>query len=502
MKKLIATLALGLAVLGFSGGVLAQAAASAPEAAASVAAAAPAAAASAAEAASAPAAAPVINKGDTAWMLVATLLVILMTVPGLALFYGGLVRSKNMLSVLMQVLVTFSMIVVLWFIYGYSLAFTEGNAFFGGLDRLFMKGSWDNVAGTFAPAATFSKGVYIPEIVFAAFQATFAGITCCLIVGAFAERIKFSAVLLFMVLWFTFSYAPIAHMVWYWMGPDAYASKDVADAMTGKAGQIWQWGALDFAGGTVVHINAAVAGLVGAYMIGKRVGYGKEAFTPHSLTLTMVGASLLWVGWFGFNAGSALEANGFAALAFINTFGATAAAVLAWCIGEALVKGKASMLGAASGAVAGLVAITPAAGNVGIMGALVIGFIAGFACLWGVTGLKRLLGADDSLDVFGVHGVGGIVGALLTGVFNSPALGGPGYVADWVTATMVTPADYSIASQVWVQLKAVLLTIVWSGVVSVVAYKIVDLVIGLRVPEEEEREGLDITSHGETAYHQ
>jgi Amt family ammonium transporter len=502
MKKLIATLALGLAVLGFSGGVLAQAAASAPEAAASVAAAAPAAAASAADAASAPAAAPVINKGDTAWMLVATLLVILMTVPGLALFYGGLVRSKNMLSVLMQVLVTFSLIVVLWFIYGYSLAFTEGNAFFGGLDRLFMKGTWDNVAGTFAPAATFSKGVYIPEIVFAAFQATFAGITCCLIVGAFAERIKFSAVLLFMVLWFTFSYAPIAHMVWYWMGPDAYASKEVADAMTGKAGQIWQWGALDFAGGTVVHINAAVAGLVGAFMIGKRVGYGKEAFTPHSLTLTMVGASLLWVGWFGFNAGSALEANGFAALAFINTFGATAAAVLAWCIGEALVKGKASMLGAASGAVAGLVAITPAAGNVGIMGALVIGFIAGFACLWGVTGLKRLLGADDSLDVFGVHGVGGIVGALLTGVFNSPALGGPGYVADWVTATMVTPADYSIGSQVWVQLKAVLLTIVWSGVVSVVAYKIVDLVIGLRVPEEEEREGLDITSHGETAYHQ
>jgi len=499
MKKLIATLALGLAVLGFSGAVLAQAA-SAPEAAASVAEAATAVAAAASDAAPA-AAAPVINKGDTAWMLVATLLVILMTVPGLALFYGGLVRSKNMLSVLMQVMVTFSLIVVLWFIYGYSLAFTEGNAFVGGLDRLFMKGSWDNVAGTFAPAATFSKGVYIPEIVFAAFQATFAGITCCLIVGAFAERIKFSAVLLFMVLWFTFSYAPIAHMVWYWMGPDAYASKEVADAMTGKAGQIWQWGALDFAGGTVVHINAAVAGLVGAFMIGKRVGYGKEAFTPHSLTLTMVGASLLWVGWFGFNAGSALEANGFAALAFINTFGATAAAVLAWCIGESLMKGKASMLGAASGAVAGLVAITPAAGNVGIMGALVIGFVAGFACLWGVNGLKKMLGADDSLDVFGVHGVGGIVGALLTGVFNSPSLGGPGFVADWVTATMVTPADYSIGAQVWVQLKAVMLTIVWSGVVSAVAYKIVDLVIGLRVPEDEEREGLDITSHGETAYH-
>ena len=433
-------------------------------------------------------------------MMVSTLLVILMTVPGLALFYGGLVRSKNMLSVLMQVMVTFSLIVVLWFIYGYSLAFTEGNSFIGGFDRLFMKGIWDNAAGTFANAATFSKGVVIPEIVFAAFQATFAGITCALIVGAFAERIKFSAVLLFMVLWFTFSYLPMAHMVWFWMGPDAYTSKEVVDAMNAKAGYIWQHGALDFAGGTVVHINAAVAGLVGAFMVGKRIGYGREAMAPHSLTLTMVGASLLWVGWFGFNAGSALEANGFAALAFINTFGATAAAVLAWCIGEALMRGKASMLGAASGAVAGLVAITPAAGNVGIGGALVIGFIAGFACLWGVNGLKKMLGADDSLDVFGVHGVGGIVGALLTGVFNSPALGGPSLVGDWVTASMVSAADYSIANQVWVQLKGVLITIVWSGVVSFVAYKIVDLTIGLRVSEEDEREGLDITSHGETAY--
>jgi Amt family ammonium transporter len=458
------------------------------------------AAASAAEAA--PAAAPVPNKGDTSWMMVATLLVIMMSIPGLALFYGGLVRSKNMLSVLMQVFVTFSLIIVLWFIYGYSLAFTEGNAFFGGMDRLMMKGVWDNAAGTFANAATFSKGVYIPEIVFAVFQATFAAITCALIVGAFAERVKFSAVLLFMALWFTFSYLPIAHMVWFWMGPDAYASKDVADAMTAKAGWLWQSGALDFAGGTVVHINAAVAGLVGAYMIGKRVGYGKESMTPHSLTLTMVGAALLWVGWFGFNAGSALEANGFAALAFINTLLATAAAVLAWCIGEALMKGKASMLGAASGAVAGLVAITPACGNVGIGGALVIGLAGGFACLWGVTGLKKLLGADDSLDVFGVHGVGGIVGALLTGVFNAPSLGGPGYVADWVTVTMVTEADFSIAAQVWIQAKAVLTTVVWSGVVSFVAFKIVDLLIGLRVPEDEEREGLDITSHGETAYHQ
>jgi Amt family ammonium transporter len=511
MKKLLVSLALGLSLLTTGVAALAQAPAAAPAAAVAEAttatpteaASAPAAAMQApVAAAAAPAAAPapVPNKGDTAWMLVSTILVILMVVPGLALFYGGLVRSKNMLSVLMQIMVTFSLIVVLWFIYGYSLAFTEGSAFFGGFDRLFMKGIWDNTAGTFANAATFSKGVVIPEIVFAAFQATFAGITCALIVGAFAERIKFSAVLLFMVIWFTFSYVPMAHMVWFWMGPDAYTSAEVVDAMTSKAGYIWQSGALDFAGGTVVHINAAVAGLVGAYMVGKRIGYGKEAMAPHSLTLTMVGAALLWVGWFGFNAGSALEANGFAALAFINTLGATAAAVLAWCVGEALMRGKASMLGAASGAVAGLVAITPAAGNVGIGGGLVIGFVAGFACLWGVHGLKKLLGADDSLDVFGVHGVGGIVGALLTGVFNSPSLGGPGFVADWVTATGITAADYSIVSQVWIQAKAVLITLVWSGVVSFIAYKVVDLTIGLRVSEEDEREGLDITSHGETAY--
>jgi len=508
MKKLLACLALAAAALAPS--AWAQEAASAPAATAAVAAApeaasaaapAPAAASAPAEAASAPAAAPVPNKGDTTWMMVSTLLVIMMTVPGLALFYGGLVRSKNMLSVLMQVMVTFSMIVVLWVLYGYSIAFTEGNAFFGGLDRLFMKGIWDNAAGTFANAATFSKGVYIPEIVFAAFQATFAGITACLIVGAFAERAKFSAVLLFMALWFTFSYLPIAHMVWFWMGPDAYSAASVVDEMNGKAGLLWQWGALDFAGGTVVHINAAVAGLVGAYFVGKRIGYGKESFTPHSLTLTMVGASLLWVGWFGFNAGSALEANGFAALAFINTFVATAAAVLSWSVGEALHKGKASMLGAASGAVAGLVAITPAAGNVGVGGALIIGVIAGFACLWGVSGLKKLLGADDSLDVFGVHGVGGIVGALLTGVFNSPNLGGPSAVADWVSVTMITGDAYSIGAQVLTQAKAVGVTVVWSGIVSVIAYKIVDMVIGLRVSEEEEREGLDISAHGETAYH-
>ncbi len=497
MKKFLISLALGLGLLSAGSFALAEDAPAAPAASAS--AAAPAAGdAAPAEAAAAPA--PVPNKGDTAWMMTSTLLVIMMAVPGLALFYGGLVRSKNMLSVLMQVMVTFSLIVVLWFIYGYSIAFTEGGAFFGGFDRVMMKGIWDNAAGTFAPAATFSKGVYIPEIVFAAFQASFAGITCALIVGSFAERIKFSAVLLFSALWFTFSYAPIAHMVWFWMGPDAYASKEVVDAMNAKGGYLWQMGALDFAGGTVVHINAAVAGLVGAYMIGKRIGYGKEAMAPHSLTLTMVGAALLWVGWFGFNAGSALEANGFAALAFINTFGATAAAVLAWCIGEALMRGKASMLGAASGAVAGLVAITPACGNVGIGGALIIGFLSGFAGLWGVNGLKKMLGADDTLDVFGVHGVCGILGALLTGVFNSPALGGPGFVADWVTATGVTAADYSIAAQVLVQAKAVGLTIVWSGIVSLIAFKIVDMTVGLRVSEEDEREGLDITSHGETAY--
>ena len=505
MKKLLVSLALGLSLLTAGVATLAQtpapaAEASAPAVAAPTATATPAAtAAPAADAAVAPAAAPVIkfDKGDVSWMMLSTLLVILMAVPGLALFYGGLVRSKNMLSVLMQVMVTFSLIVVLWMVYGYSLAFTEGNAFIGGFDRLFMKGLFDPATGVFAPAATFSKGVYIPELLFAAFQASFAGITCCLIIGAFAERAKFAGVLVFMVIWFTFSYAPVAHMVWFWMGPDAYTAPGVVDAMNAKAGLLWQWGALDFAGGTVVHINAAVAGLVGAYMIGKRVGYGKEASTPHSLTLTMVGAALLWVGWFGFNAGSALEAGTSAVLAFMNTFTATGAAVLAWCIGEALMRGKASMLGAASGAVAGLVAITPAAGNVGLMGAIIIGFIAGFACLWGVNGLKKLLGADDSLDVFGVHGVGGIVGALLTGVFNTHSLGGPGIVGDWVTASMVTT---EIGPQVLIQLKAVVLTIVWSGVVAVVAYKIADLTVGLRVTEEEEREGLDISSHGETAY--
>ncbi len=456
--------------------------------AADAAAVAPAAAASAA----APAAAPTPNKGDTAWLIVATLLVAMMSIPGLALFYGGLVRAKNMLSVLMQVMMVFSLITVLWFIYGYSLAFTEGGAFFGGFDRLFMKGlTVDSVA------ATFSKGVVVPELMFACFQATFAAITCGLIVGAFAERITFSAVLLFMVIWFTFSYLPIAHMVWFWPGPDLYTDAAAAEKATATAGWLFQKGALDFAGGTVVHINAAVAGLVGAILVGKRIGLGRESMAPHSLTLTMVGAALLWVGWFGFNAGSALEANGSAALAFGNTLLATAGAVVSWTFAEWVMKGKPSMLGAASGAVAGLVAITPAAGFVGLMGGLVMGLLAGVVCLWGVNGLKHLIGADDSLDVFGVHGVGGILGALLTGVFASPSLGGTG-IYDYV-ANAVAP-DYSIASQVWIQFQGVITTVVWSGLVAFIAYKLVDMIIGLRVTEEEEREGLDISSHGETAY--
>jgi Amt family ammonium transporter len=495
MKKLFASLALGLAVLGWlPGAALAQdAAASAPAAAAQAAPAADAAASAPAPAAeAAPAATPVPNKGDTAFMTIATALVILMTIPGLALFYGGLVRSKNMLSVLMQVFVVFALISVLWVVYGYSLAFTASGPFIGTLDKLFLAGVTPESVG-----ATFSKGVYIPELTFIAFQGTFAAITTALIVGAFAERFKFSAVLLFSVLWFTFAYLPMAHMVWYWDGPDAITDAAALEKVTAAAGWLWQKGALDFAGGTVVHINAAMAGLVGAYMVGKRIGYGREAMAPHSLTLTMVGASLLWVGWFGFNAGSNLEANGVAALAFINTIVATAAATLSWIAGEALMKGKGSMLGAASGAVAGLVAITPACGFVGVGGALIIGLIAGFVCLWGVNGLKKLLGADDSLDVFGVHGVGGVTGALLTGVFASPSLGGTG-TCDYVANTC---GGYpGIGTQVWIQLQGVLTTIVWSGVVAFAAFFIVKMVIGLRVSEEEEREGLDITSHGETAY--
>jgi Amt family ammonium transporter len=439
------------------------------------------------------AAAPVPNKGDTSWLLISTAIVIFMTLPGLGLFYGGLVRSKNLLSVLMQCFVIFSLVTVLWALYGYSLAFTEGNAFFGGFDRLLMKGLTPD-----ANAATFSKGVVVPELAYFVFQDAFAAITCALIVGAFAERVRFSAVLVFTVLWFTFAYVPIAHIVWFWAGPDGYTSAEAADALNAKGGFMFQRGALDFAGGTVVHINAAMAGLVGAYLIGKRVGYGREPFKPHNLALTMTGASMLWVGWFGFNAGSALEANGSAALAFANTLVATAAAVLAWSAGEWLRRGKPSMLGGASGAVAGLVAITPAAGYVGLGGALIIGALAGFACLWGVNGLKRLLGADDSLDVFGVHGVGGILGALLTGVFAAPALGGVG-IYDYV-ANAVAP-DYSIAHQLLVQATGVGLTLVWSGGVALVAFKNAHWTTdGLRVPEEQEREGLDISSHGEAAY--
>jgi Amt family ammonium transporter len=478
MKKILAGSAMALAIGATS--MLVASPAFAQQAATAVAAA----------AAVAPALVP--NKADTAWMLLCTALVILMTLPGLALFYGGLTRSKNILSVLVQCMFGFSLITVLWAIYGYSFAFTEGSAFIGGLDRLFLAGiTPDSVA------ATFSKGIVIPEFVFMSFQAAFATITCCLIIGSFAERAKFSAIIVFMIIWFTFSYLPIAHMVWFWPGPDDIKDAASLEAITARAGWLWQKGVLDFAGGTVVHINAAIAGLVGSFMVGKRLGYGKEAMKPHNLVFVMIGASLLWFGWFGFNAGSALEANGSAALAFVNTLLATAAAVLAWSCAEWVTKGKPSMLGGASGCVAGLVAITPAAGFVGPMGALAIGAAAGVVCLWGVTGLKKMLGSDDSLDVFGVHGVGGILGAMLTGVFADPALGGTGiwdYVAD------AASPDYSIASQLWIQSQGVITTVIWSGVVSFIAFKLVDIVIGLRVKEDEEREGLDISSHGETAY--
>ena len=479
MKKLLASFILGLSLLSAGTLSLAQApapadttiaapvadaAAPAPVAAPAAEAPAPAAEPVAAAEAAPTAPAPKLDSGDTAWMLTSTMLVILMVIPGLALFYGGLARSKNMLSVLVQVFVIFALITVLWAVYGYSLTFAGEGQFFGGFDKIFLKGIAPDTLSGLLPT--------IPEYVFVAFQSTFAAITVALIVGSFAERIKFAAVLIFAVLWFTFSYIPMAHMVW-------------------GGGLLGKDGALDFAGGTVVHINAGIAGLVGAYMVGKRIGFGKEALTPHSLTLTMVGASLLWVGWFGFNAGSAGAANGVAGLAFINTILATGAATLSWLAGEALHKGKASMLGAASGAVAGLVAVTPAAGFVGPMGSIVLGLIAGVVCLWGVGGLKKMLGADDAFDVFGVHGLGGIIGAILTAVFASQSLGGTGGL---------TPDTFAMGAQLWIQVKSVLLTIVWSGVVSFIAYKVADLLVGLRVSEEAEREGLDITSHGETAY--
>jgi Amt family ammonium transporter len=479
-RKILMLIAL-CGVLGFSAPGFAQdTAAEAPAAEA------------AAPAEAAPAAAPVPDKGDTAWMMTATVLVILMTIPGLALFYGGMVRAKNMLSVLMQVFATFCLLAILWAVYGYSVAFTEGNAFFGSLDKMFLSG-----ITTESAAATWSKGVYIPEYVYVVFQLTFAAITPALIIGAFAERIKFSAVLLFMVLWFTFSYLPIAHMVWYWAGPDAYTDQAAGDAAAATAGFLFQKGALDFAGGTVVHINAGIAGLVGCLMLGKRIGYGKEAMPPHSLTMTMIGASLLWVGWFGFNVGSNLEATGLAAMVMVNTLLATAAASLSWMFVEWLIKGKPSMLGIASGAIAGLVAITPACGFVGPMGSIVLGAIAGAVCLWAVSGLKKALGYDDSLDVFGVHGIGGIIGALGTGIFASPSLGG----TSWWDYVANGPAEFSISGQLVSQAWAVGVSIIWSGIVALVAFKIVDLVIGLRVPEDKEREGLDITEHGETAYH-
>ena len=484
MKRLFAILAL-VGAFGFTSPAWSDETAPTTEVATEVA---------AAPAAEAAPAAPVItvNKGDNAWLMVSAAFVILMSVPGLALFYGGLVRTKNMLSVLMQVFAVFGLATILWVSYGYSIAFTEGSAFFGNFSKIFLNGvTPDSIA------ATFSKGAGVSELIYVVFQGAFAAITCCLILGAFAERIRFSAVLIFMVLWFSFSYLPMAHMVWYWAGPDAYTSAEAAAAAGSTAGWLFQKGALDFAGGTVVHINAAIAGLAGAYFVGKRVGFGRESMAPHSLTMSMIGACLLWVGWFGFNAGSSLEANGIAGLALVNTWVATAMATFTWLLAEWGLKGKPSLLGAISGAVAGLVAITPACGFVGVPGAMVIGGVAGVICLWGVHGLKRLLNVDDSLDVFGVHGVGGIIGALLTGVFASPDLGGTG-VWDYVANT-VAP-DYSIAAQVKIQAIGVVTTIIWSGVVSVVAFFIVDKLVGLRVPVEAEREGLDLTSHGERAY--
>jgi len=476
MKKLFASLGLMLVLLS-PGLAVAQDATAPAEAAAAVetmdavAAEAPVAVEEAAPAEAAPAeeaAAPVPDKGDTAWMMVSTLLVILMVIPGVALFYGGLVRAKNMLSVLTQVMAIFCMISILWAVYGYSLAFGDGgglNWMIGDLSKMFLAGITAD-----STAATFTDGVVIPELVFVAFQLTFAAITVALIVGGLAERVKFSALMVFGALWFTFSYLPITHMVW------------------ATGGYLFEAGDLDFAGGTVVHINAGIAALVGAIVLGKRIGYGRDAMPPHSLPMTMIGAALLWVGWFGFNAGSNLEATGGAGLAFINTILATAAAGMAWMLAEWMLRGKPSMLGLASGVVAGLVAITPAAGLIGTMGAIILGAIAGVVCLWGVTGLKKMLGYDDSLDVFGIHGIGGIIGAIGTGIFVSPALGGVGV------------DDYAMAGQVIIQAKGVLITIAWSGIVSLVLFKLIDMTMGLRVSEEQEREGLDTASHGERAY--
>ncbi|MFT0890959.1 ammonium transporter [Pseudochelatococcus sp. G4_1912] len=458
---------------------------------------------------------PVPDKGDTAFVLVSALLVLFMSLPGLALFYGGLVRSKNMLSVLSQVLAIVAVAAIVWVTYGYSLAFTNGgslNSFVGGFSKLFLAG-----VDTSSVAATFSNGVVIPEYAYIAFQATFACITPALIVGAIVERTRFSAVLLFTVLWLTFIYFPMAHMVWYWAGPDALAdaaravaaaTDDTARAaaqahlaaVEADAGKIFSWGALDFAGGTVVHINAGVAGLVGAIMVGKRIGYGKEALPPHSLTMTMIGASILWVGWFGFNAGSNLEATGGAALAFVNTLFATAGGILGWLFAEWGVKGKPSLLGMVSGAIAGLVAVTPAAGFVGPVGAAVLGIIASAVCFFFCTTIKNALGYDDSLDVFGIHGVGGIIGAIGTGILVAPALGGAGLVDYVASPGEAVAVAVEIGPQVFAQLKGVLLTVAWTGIGSAILFKVVDLIVGLRVTPEVEREGLDIAEHGERAY--
>ncbi|MBY0382673.1 MAG: ammonium transporter [Xanthobacteraceae bacterium] len=460
------------------------------------------------------AAAPVPNKGDTAWMLVCSALVLMMSVPGLALFYGGLVRTKNMLSVLTQVFAIVSMIGIAWTLYGYSLAFSDGGSltsYIGGFGKAFMHGVDATTTST-----TFSNGVVIPELAYFVFQMTFAMITPALIIGAFAERIKFSAALLFCLLWATFVYFPVAHWVWYGAAPDdianaakalAAATTDAAkaeaqaklDAITGATGWLYAAGALDFAGGTVVHINAGIAGLVGAIIVGKRVGYGKEIMAPHSLTMTMIGASLLWVGWFGFNAGSNLEANGGTALAFVNTMIATAAAAFSWLMVEWIFKGKPSLLGICSGAVAGLVAITPACGFSGLIGSLVLGLLVSPICLFFVSAVKNALGYDDALDVFGVHCIGGIFGALMTGILVNPDLGGTGIV-DYTNFANNNAGTYDLVTQMIAQGKAVGATLLWSGVISAILYKIVDIVIGLRPTVDEEREGLDISDHGERAY--
>lgn len=446
---------------------------------------------------------PTVDKGDTAFMFLSTIIVLLMTVPGLALFYGGLVRSKNMLSVLMQVLAITCMVSLIWVTYGYSMAFTNGgilNDYVGGFSKMFLAG----VDAT-TLAATFSNGVYIPELSFVAFQMTFACITPALIIGSLAERVKFSAIMLFVALWVTFVYFPMAHMVWYWGGPDVFAEAAKAgepklSEVLNDAGLLFKWGAIDFAGGTVVHINAGVAGLVGALMIGKRVGYGREQMAPHSLTLTMVGAALLWFGWFGFNCGSNLEINATAAIAMINTFVATAAAGLSWIAFEWLVKGRPSLLGLASGVVAGLVAVTPAAGFAGPMGAIVLGFVAGAVCFTFCTGVKNLLRYDDSLDVFGVHAIGGIIGAIATGILVSPELGGSG-LADYISKPgELAPGSYDMVTQVIIQAKAVGFTLLWTGILSAILFKIVDILVGLRPGTDYERQGLDIVDHGERAY--